>query len=192
MNDYVNGGQPLVGEIRIFAGNTEPAGWAFCDGRLLSIDAYTVLFSIIGTTYGGDGLTNFGLPDMRGRVPIGQGAGPGLSNRTLGHHPGAENVSLSPAQLPAHAHSIQATNSIGNQASPGANAFAAPPSNESIYRSSPGPLVSMGPTTGITGSCAPLPTLQPSLVLNFIIALEGLDPGGRLMRTAADSNPPSV
>ncbi|MFY1113097.1 MAG: tail fiber protein, partial [Methanosarcinaceae archaeon] len=98
--------EPFIGEIRMFAGNFAPRGWAFCDGQLLPISQNTALFSILGTTYGGDGRTTFGLPDLRGRVPVHAGSGPGLSTVRLGDTGGAETVTLSQAQMPSHNHTI--------------------------------------------------------------------------------------
>ena len=99
---------PFVGEIRLFAGNFAPMNWAFCDGSLLPIAEFEVLFNLIGTTYGGDGQSTFALPDLRGRVPIHQGQGPGLSNRTIGQTGGVEAVSVGPQQMPPHSHALTA------------------------------------------------------------------------------------
>ncbi len=106
--------EPYVGEIRMFAGNFAPRGWAFCDGQLLTISSYEALFSLLGTIYGGDGSTTFGLPDLRGRIPMHAGNGPGLTNRTQGQKSGTENVSLTINQLPAHNHAVIAANQSGN------------------------------------------------------------------------------
>lgn len=178
MTEIVNTGEPYIGEVRMFAGNSQPLGWANCDGRLLSTRDYPALYGVIGTTYGGDGVNDFGLPDLRGRVPIGQGAGPGLTSRSLGQGVGTESVAMSSGQLPAHAHSIQGTNTLANSASPGGSILAASLSNDSIYHAAGPALVNMGVNTGSTGSGSPVSTLQPSLALNFIIALQGRDPRG--------------
>ena len=98
---------PLLGEIRMFGGNFAPRGWAMCNGQILSIAQNTALFSLLGTTYGGNGQTTFALPDMRGRAPIHPGQGPGLSNRDLGESAGAETITLSQAQMPVHNHPVQ-------------------------------------------------------------------------------------
>ena len=102
--------EPFIAEIRIFAGNFAPRGWAFCDGQLLPISQNTALFSLIGTTYGGDGRTTFALPDLRGRAPIHAGNGPGLTNRQLGSKAGVETVALSESQMPGHAHAVGCSN----------------------------------------------------------------------------------
>ncbi len=98
---------PLMATIQLFAGNFAPRGWAFCDGQLLAISQYEALFSLLGTTYGGDGRTSFALPDLRGRVPVGQGQGPGLSDYPLGRRSGVETVTLSQLELPSHTHATQ-------------------------------------------------------------------------------------
>jgi microcystin-dependent protein len=168
--------EPYVGEIRMFAGNSVPAGWANCDGRLLNIGDYPTLYGVIGTTYGGDGINRFALPDLRGRAPLGQGGGDGLTYRLLGQRFGVESISLSAAQLPAHAHTIQATNVNGISASPGGNVLAASSSNDPVYHTPGGAPVTMGGGTNPTGSGSPIPTFQPTIVLNFMIAVQGRDP----------------
>ena len=105
--------EPFVGEIRMFAGNFAPRGWAFCDGQLLAVSQNDALFSLLGTIYGGDGRTTFGLPDMRGRIPIHAGHGPGLSERRLGAKGGAEQVTLTVNQMPSHGHPARADTAIG-------------------------------------------------------------------------------
>jgi microcystin-dependent protein len=176
MTEILYSSEPYIGEVRMIAGNCTPAGWANCDGRFLNIIDYPALYGVIGTTYGGDGLNTFGLPDLRGRVPLGQGAGTELTYRSLGQRAGSETIALTPAQLPPHVHSIQATNVNGNSASPGGNVLAASPANNSVYHAPGDSPVSMGADTGPAGSGSPIPTLQPSIVLNFIIALKGRDP----------------
>jgi microcystin-dependent protein len=171
-------GQPLIGEVRMFAGNSQPAGWAFCDGSLLNIGDFPALFGVIGTTFGGDGVNKFAVPDLRGRVPMGQGGGPGLSNHTLGQQLGSESVALSGDQLPPHTHPVQGTNTTGNSDSPGGNVIAASKSNDSLYHTTGPALVNLGTTTGAAGAGSPLSIIQPSLVLNFIISLQGRDPRG--------------
>src|SRR5580698_9602625 len=118
--------QPLLGAIFIFAGNFAPRGYQLCQGQLLSISQNTALFSILGTTYGGNGTTNFALPDLRGRAPIGQGAGPGLSPVTLGQQGGNQNVSILASNMPAHNHLVNVSTVPATQASP-SNNFPAPP-----------------------------------------------------------------
>src|SRR5579872_2904742 len=113
--------QPFIGAIVLFCGNFAPAGWALCNGQLLSISQWTALFSILGTTYGGNGTTNFALPDLRGRVPIHPGQGPGLSPYTLGQTGGVETVSLSINNLPAHSHALNGDNTASGKEAPGPN-----------------------------------------------------------------------
>ena len=113
--------EAFIGEIRMFAGNFPPRGWQFCQGQLLSIAQNTALFSILGTTYGGNGQTTFALPDLRGRYPMQPGQGPGLSPRTLGEQGGSETVTLISNQMPAHTHSHTASGAQGDQVTPEGN-----------------------------------------------------------------------
>ena len=110
--------EPFTGEIRMFAGNFAPRGWAFCDAQLLSVSQNNALFSLFGTIYGGDGRTTFGLPDMRGRIPLHQGQGPGLSNRRLGSKGGSEKVTLTTNQLASHAHDMNANTAAADTSAP--------------------------------------------------------------------------
>src|SRR3569623_1008207 len=110
---------PFLGEIRLFAGNFIPRGWAFCNGALLAISQNDALYALLGTTFGGDGINTFGLPDMQGRVAIGQGTGPGLSSYVLGQMSGTDNVTLNTNQIPSHNHSLVAYNLPATTASPG-------------------------------------------------------------------------
>src|SRR5437868_3362158 len=123
--------QPFVGEIRMFGGNFAPAGWAFCNGQLLAISENDTLFNLIGTTYGGDGQNTFALPDLRGRVPVHMGQGPGLSNYIIGQNGGVETVTVTIAQIPQHTHPAMAQSEPGNQTSPTGGLWAA--SNQSQY-----------------------------------------------------------
>jgi len=168
--------EPFIAEIRIFAGNFAPRGWAFCDGQLLPISQNTALFSLIGTTYGGDGRTTTALPNLQGRAPMHPGRGPGLTSRRLGQKGGTETVTLSEAQIPNHNHTLRAQVSRGSALTPQDNFF-----NQSVgdtaYLSPPTNLASMktdmAPSTG--GSQAHT-NMQPFLAMNFIIALVGLYP----------------
>lgn len=163
--------EPLLGEIRMFGANFDPDGWMTCDGRLLAIRDNVALFSLIGNTYGGDGRNTFAVPDLRGRVPMGVGAGPGLTNRRMGDEPGAEAVILDVTQLPAHDHTLRATNSNATQTQPAGNVLARASTPQYLNASSS---VVMGPDSiGATGSNAPHANVQPSSVLRFIIAVEG-------------------
>lgn len=172
--------EPFVGEIRMFAGNFAPRGWAFCDGQLLAVSQNDALFSLLGTIYGGDGRTTFGLPDLRGRVPIHAGSGPGLSPRRLGAKAGSEKETLTVNQLPSHRHDWQATTANASNrtpvASPATNAYAQPLnttvytdniSNETDFNSG---------MVANTGGSRSHSNLQPFLCIHFIIALVGIYP----------------
>src|SRR5882724_7360050 len=111
-------GEPFVGEIRMFGGNFAPAGWAFCQGQLMAISENETLFNLIGTTYGGDGQSTFGIPDLQGRIPIHMGTGGGLSNYQIGQKAGVESVTLNTNQIPLHNHQALATSQGGNSNSP--------------------------------------------------------------------------
>ncbi|MDB6053818.1 MAG: phage tail collar domain protein [Verrucomicrobiales bacterium] len=168
---------PFIGEITLFAGNFAPRGWAFCNGQLLSISQNTALFSILGTTYGGNGQTTFALPDLRGRVPIHPGQGPGLSNYNLGQLGGTENVTLSTTQLPPHNHPVNAVASGGNQASPVGNLPAVESTGTSKDFSNAATTGQMSPgMIANTGGGSPVPVLQPYGCVNYIIALQGIFP----------------
>lgn len=168
--------EPFVGEIRMFAGNFAPRGWAFCDGQLLAVSQNDALFSLLGTIYGGDGRTTFGLPDLRGRIPIHAGDGPDLSPRRLGSKGGAEAVTVSANELPSHSHDpFQASTDRGNEANPGGNLLAESP-QISMYIEDP-PSVDLD-TSSITavGGSQPHTNLMPFLCVHFIIALFGIYP----------------
>jgi microcystin-dependent protein len=169
---------PFVAEIRIFAGNFAPKGWAFCNGQLLPLSQNTALFSLLGTTYGGDGKSTFALPDLQGRAPMHPGQGPGLSNRSLGEEVGTDTVTILEAEMPSHNHTMRADGSTGGPLGGGANASS--PVNNYLgatvkYQSSTSPQVQMAPLASAGGSL-PHNNLQPFLTLNFIIALQGVFP----------------
>lgn len=166
--------EPFVGEIRMFAGNFAPRSWAFCDGQLLAVSQNDALFSLFGTIYGGDGRTTFGLPDMRGRIPIHAGAGPGLSNRRLGSKAGNESVTLSANEVGAHTHSFTAANAPAGDSSPAGNTLAAT-TGSNIYGSGTSSTMS-GSTMTATGTSQPHTNLMPALCVNFIVALFGIYP----------------
>ncbi len=171
--------EPFIGEIRMFGGNFAPVGWALCDGRLLSISQYQALFAILGTTFGGNGQTTFAVPDLRGRVPMNWGQGPGLSPRTLGEISGSENVTLLSTQMPAHSHSLHASGAQGDQFSPEGNVSALLVNSsgqpENAYSAVPN--TSMAPQAiGAAGGSQPHQNMQPYLCVSFIIALEGIFP----------------
>jgi microcystin-dependent protein len=168
--------EPFVAEIRIFAGNFAPRSWAFCNGQLLPISQNTALFSLIGTTYGGDGRTTTALPDLQGRAPMHPGRGPGLTDRRLGQRGGVEMVTLTEAQMPNHNHTARALSDPADLFSP-ANRSLARSRNGNAYQSSASNLVELGsavmPSAG--GSQAHN-NMQPYLTINYIIALQGLYP----------------
>ena len=166
--------QPYVGEIRMFGGNFAPAGWMFCAGQLLSIADNDTLFNLIGTTYGGDGQTTFALPDLRGRVPIHQGQGPGLSNYVLAQTGGVESVTLTVNQIPIHTHTPNASNT-GASDNP-ANNFWANSTTGKPYSAAP-PAIQMNPSTiSSTGGSQPHDNMIPFLCVSYIISLFGIFP----------------
>jgi microcystin-dependent protein len=168
---------PFIGQISLFAGNFAPRNWAFCNGQLLSIAQNTALFSILGTTYGGNGQTTFALPDLRGRVPIHAGQGPGLSSYTLGQAAGEENHTLIQNEMPAHTHGANAVASGGNQASPASGLPAIESTGTSLDYSSAAANASMsGSMIGIAGGSQPHNNMQPYLTVNYIIAVQGIFP----------------
>ncbi|MCP4303296.1 MAG: phage tail protein [bacterium] len=167
--------EPFVGEIRMFAGNFAPRGWSFCDGQLLAVSQNDALFSLLGTIYGGDGRTTFGLPDMRGRIPIHAGGGPGLSNRSLGSKGGTEKETLTVNQLPSHRHDAFASSSSGSSGNPGNNVSATAPAN--AYSTALAVPQNMNSAAvSLTGGSQSLTNLMPTLCVHFIIALFGIYP----------------
>lgn len=167
---------PFVGEIRIMANNFAPRGWALCNGQLLPISQNTALFSLLGTYYGGNGKTTFGLPDFQGRAPMQQGQGPGLSIRYLGEQGGESAVTLLQSEIPSHNHQLSC-NSGGASIPPENNAIwgAAGRGRPASYTTTPN--VSMSPqATAITGGSQPHNDMPPYLTLLFIIALQGVFP----------------
>ncbi len=169
--------EPFIAEIRIFAGNFAPRGWAFCDGELLPISENTALFSLIGTTYGGDGRTTTALPDLRGRAPMHPGRGPGLTSRRLGQRVGTETVTLDEAQIPSHPHTARAATvpAISVGAPTNTSSFATSSAGSAYHTSAD--LVDMASETlSMTGGGQAHANMQPFLTLNFIIALVGTYP----------------
>jgi microcystin-dependent protein len=165
-------GEPFLGEIRIFSFNFPPKGWAFCNGQLLPINQNQALFSILGTTYGGDGRTNFGLPNLQGRVPlhIGQGI-------TLGQQGGSETVTLSLTQLPTHAHPLAASTDPAVAMLPTAVALAKKPRfGADVYAAAPADTPLHPASLGGVGGNQAHENMQPFTVLNFAIALQGIFP----------------
>ncbi len=198
--------EPFLGEIRMVGFNFAPRGWAFCQGQLMSISQNTALFSLLGTMYGGNGQTTFALPDLRGRSPVGQGQGPGLSDVVIGEVAGTENVTILSNQMPTHTHTaVPTSNSIT-----ASGQAAVPAATTGSTQANPGPSTVLGPisasgragalyatgapdttlapfnvsvmgdmpgiTIGTTGGSQPLPIRNPYLGVNFVIALEGIFP----------------
>ena len=166
---------PFIGEITIFAGNFAPRNWAFCNGQLLNIAQNSALFAILGTTYGGDGRTTFGLPDLAGRAAMHAGSGPGLTSRRLGVKGGVTNVTLTAAQIPAHSHSVTVSNAAADSGNP-VGRFPANTGSVNRYAVSTdiddmAELLAVGAT-----SVLPHENRQPYLGLNYIIALVGTFP----------------
>lgn len=166
---------PFVAEIRMFAGNFPPKGWAYCNGQLLPISQNTALFSLLGTFYGGDGKSTFALPDLQGSAPLQCGQGPGLSARFLGEQSGVPTVTLLTSEMPSHTHQAQAKSSLGNSQTPAAMTWAG--SNNAKQYVNTAPNIAMSPLAmAITGSSFPHNNMQPYLAVNFIIALQGVFP----------------
>ena len=167
---------PFVAEIRIFPFNFAPKGWAFCDGQILPLSQNTALFSLLGTTYGGDGKSNFALPDMQGNAPMHPGQGPGLSLHDLGETGGSETVSLLESEIPSHSHALRADIldiADTNVVSP--NASFALSSGGTLYQAAGGVTMSDN-TIAPAGGDQPHNNMQPYLTLNFCIALQGVYP----------------
>jgi len=164
--------EPFIGQIILFAGNFAIRGYATCDGQLLPISQNTALFSILGTTYGGNGVTTFALPDLRGRGPVHVGQGPGLSNVSLGEAAGTETVTLLSTQMPAHNHGIAASNGPANASRPGNNF---PAAGGAYATASDGTTMNAAMDKN-TGGSQPHANRQPYLGLNHLIAIEGIFP----------------
>ena len=167
---------PFVAEIRIFPFNFAPKGWAFCDGQILPLSQNTALFSLLGTTYGGDGKSNFALPNMQGNVPMHPGQGPGLSLHDLGETGGSDTVTLLESEIPSHSHGLNVSQSDATDQSPVAEQFA---SGIAIGTYAvPGANLTQLSSSGIApaGGDQPHNNLQPYLTLNFCIALQGVYP----------------
>ena len=169
--------QPYVGEIRMFAGNFAPAGWMFCDGTQIAISENDVLYNLIGTTYGGDGQSNFNLPDLRGRVPIHWGTSPSTGTTySIGQQVGVETVTLNTNQMPQHNHALAASTAIGTQVNPGGNLLA---NSQGTFQ----PYIQEDPDGNLKGNALqrvggsqPHDNLQPFMCINFIISLYGIYP----------------
>lgn len=173
--------QPFIGQIALFAGNFAPRGWALCNGQTMSISQFTALFSILGTTYGGNGTTTFMLPDLRGRAPVSAGQGAGLSTYVLGETTGTETVTLTTNQMPAHSHLVNANAAAATVASPsGADLAQGGTARDAVNLYSTPPMsapVHLDPNTiAMAGGSQPHSNIQPVLAVNYIIALQGIFP----------------
>lgn len=167
---------PFVAEIRIFPFNFAPKGWAWCDGQLLPLSQNTALFSLLGTTYGGNGMSNFALPDLQGRAPMQPGQGPGLSLHDLGESGGSETVTLLESEIPSHSHTLQAQGAVADAQDPAGNSFARV-SGATPYALPGGARTAMSPQAlAPAGGDAPHNNLMPYLTFYFCIALQGVFP----------------
>ncbi len=162
--------QPYIGEIRMFGGNFAPAGWMFCEGQLLPIAENETLFQLIGTTYGGDGQTTFAMPDLRGRIPIHQGNG-----FVLAEQGGAEEVTLTNSQLPAHSHALLASTNVATQSDAGGN-VSAQTGTFDLFQTEPGTFAMASESIAAIGGGQPHNNIQPYLCVSFIISLFGIFP----------------
>jgi microcystin-dependent protein len=168
---------PFVAEIRIYGFNFAPKGWAFCDGQILPLSQNTALFSLLGTTYGGDGKSNFALPDMQGNAPMHPGQGPGLSLHDLGETGGSETVTLLESEIPSHSHAWKASAADAGSGSPAANQVGNPSGLNMYAAASGAPLVAFNANAlAPAGGDQPHNNMMPYLTLNFCIALQGVFP----------------
>ena len=169
--------EPFIGNVILFGGTFAPVGWVFCDGSFLAISQYDVLYSLIGTTYGGDGQNTFAVPDLRSRIPIHQGQGNGLSNYVIGQVAGVENVTLVPSQVPPHSHPVLTNSGTAGSADPTNNFLAAQSTlNEYIIGTSANSVMNAAAVTMSTGGGQPHANIMPSIALNYIIAYDGIYP----------------
>jgi microcystin-dependent protein len=170
---------PFLGEIRLFAFTFAPRGWFDCSGQILSIAQNTALFSLLGTTYGGNGQTTFALPNLNGRVPVHQGQGPGLSFYSLGQVAGSETVTLLPTQMPAHTHQARAVTAAANEVQPGPGVMPGAVSGQTMYATdlAGSRAFSLGPqATSVAGGSQPHQNCMPTLVARYCIAAQGIFP----------------
>jgi len=165
---------PFIGNIIMFGGTFPPLGWAFCDGSLLAISQYEALFTLIGTTYGGDGQNTFGLPDLRSRIPIHQGQGSGLSNYVIGQVAGTETVTLTAQQMPAHTHGVLSNSGTGTSSDP-TNNFLGAQSDLLEYFAAPNATMKANAMSNSPGGSSH-DNIMPYQALNYVIALEGIYP----------------
>lgn len=170
---------PFVGEIRLLPYTFAPLGWQDCDGSLLPIASYQTLFTLVGTTYGGDGVNTFAVPDLRGRLPVHQGTGNGLGSYVIGQMAGTETVTLTAAQLPAHTHIASVTTQVATTGTPAGNVELAAISGDTMYTSDTSglnPIAMASSMIGPAGGNQPHENTMPTLPVRFCIALEGLWP----------------
>ncbi|MEK9711172.1 MAG: tail fiber protein [Thalassolituus sp.] len=168
---------PFVGEIRMFAGNFAPRGWAFCDGQLLAVSQNDALFSLLGTTYGGDGRTTFALPDMRGRLPVHQGQGPGLTMHRMGAEYGSETVTLNINEIPGHSHELMASTQAVDSANPASDVMGSHTDGDMVYAPVSADIGTLSSSTiDVSGGSRSHTNLMPALCINYIIALFGIYP----------------
>jgi microcystin-dependent protein len=167
--------EPFIGEIQLVGFNFAPIGWATCSGQLVAISQNEALFTLIGTTYGGDGQQTFALPDLRGRRIVGAGQGPGLSNYVNGQVGGEESVTLTLVQMPQHSHTPNASSAPGTSLTPAGNYWASQTAT-ALYSNAPAPANMAAGLIGNAGGNQPHDNMQPYLVMNYIIALEGIYP----------------
>jgi microcystin-dependent protein len=168
--------EPFVGEIRMFAGNFAPRGWAFCDGQLLGVSQNDALFSLLGTIYGGDGRTTFALPDMRGRLPVHAGSGPGLSMRRIGSRGGMEQVTLTVNEMPNHTHTMQASTAAAAETRAAGNVTGGNLATDLYFDNPPGAAALGSDAITHVGGSRSHTNLMPYLCVHFIIALFGVYP----------------
>ncbi|GGX75017.1 microcystin dependent MdpB family protein [Litorimonas cladophorae] len=169
--------EPYLGQITLGGWNFAPRGWAFCHGQLLPISQYSAVFSLLGTTFGGDGRTTFGLPDTRGRCVVGAGRGAGLTDRRIGQRSGAETTTLNVANMPSHSHRVNATNAIGNLTGPGSDFLAkSERTAQKVYHNGPATVQMDAGMIESVGGNTSFNNMQPYLVMNYVIALQGIFP----------------
>jgi microcystin-dependent protein len=167
----------FLGEIRVFSFNFPPTGWAQCNGQVMPISQNTALFALLGTTYGGNGSTNFALPDLQGSVAMNHGQSSGLSLYDLGESGGADTVTLLPSEIPAHSHAVRGQTNLGNIQEPAPTRSLARSGGATIYTSSTTGLAPMAPQSlGTAGSSQPHDNISPTLVMQFCIAIQGIFP----------------
>lgn len=170
---------PYLGEIRLFAFGRTPEGWFSCDGSLLPIASYSFLYNVLGTTYGGDGVTTFGVPDLRGRVPVSQGQGPLMTQRLIGETGGTETVTLTTAQMPAHRHALSVTTAIATSATPGPTLAPGTVSGDTFHATDivNATAIALGmPAIAPAGGSLPHANTMPTVAMHYCIALNGVYP----------------